>query len=135
MMRGQDVFPLQVGDAASRSRTFLPEDVAEYRALSGDAGLRFGGGDPGVPGPLLAGMVSDLLGTTLPGLGTMWMKQSLEYAGNVGVGDEVVATVSISRLVPEKGLVYLASECRCGGDVVVSGRSLVMVSNLAVRVS
>jgi len=61
------------------------------------------------------------------------MKQSLDYSGNAGVGDEVVATVSITRLVPEKGLVYLASECRCGGDIVVSGRSLVMVPNLADR--
>jgi len=132
-VRGPDVFPLQVGDAASRSRTFLSEDVVEYCSLSGDAGLRFGSRDPGVPGPLLAGMISDLLGTTLPGLGTMWMKQSLDYSGNAGVGDEVVATVSITRLVPEKGLVYLASECRCGEDIVVSGRSLVMVPNLADR--
>ena len=133
-MRSADVFPLRIGDSASRARTFLPGDIAEYRALSDDEGLRFGGGGDGVPGPLLAGMISDLLGTTLPGLGTMWMKQGLEYSGNAPVGAEVVATVSITRMVPEKGLVYLESECRCGGDIVVRGRSLVMVPNLADRV-
>ena len=90
-------------------------------------------GPEGVPGPLLAGMISDLLGTTLPGLGTMWMKQSLQFAGTAPVGAEVVASVRIDRMVPAKGLVYLHSECRWEGEVVVEGRSLVMVPNLSER--
>ena len=79
-------------------------------------------------------MISDLLGTSLPGLGTMWMKQALEYAGSAPVGAEVVATVTITRMVHEKGVVYLQSECRCGGAVVAGGRSLVLVPDLAARV-
>jgi hypothetical protein len=100
---------------------------------AGDRGLRFGDGPAGVPGPLLAGMISDLLGTTMPGLGTMWMKQSLLYEGTAPLDSEVVASVEITRMVPAKGLVYLESEVRCDGDVVVGGRSLVMVPNLAER--
>lgn len=132
-MRTADSFEMRVGDSASRTRTFSADDIAEYRGLSGDAGLRFGDGGGGVPGPLLAGMISDVLGTTLPGLGTMWMKQSLEYSGSAALGAEVVATVTITRMVPEKGLVYLESACRAGGETVVAGRTLVMVPNLATR--
>lgn len=133
-MRDADVFALRIGDSASRTRTFGREDMAEYRSLSGDSGLRFGSGEAGVPGPLLAGMISDLLGTRLPGLGTQWMKQSLEYAGTASIGAEVVATVTIVRMVPEKGLVYLYSSCRCRGTTVASGRTLVLVGNLADRI-
>lgn len=133
-MRGPDVFPLRIGDAATRARTFVPGDVAEYRRLAQDSGLRFGSGEEGVPGPLLAGMISDLLGTGLPGLGTQWMKQSLAYTGTAPVGVEVVASVTIVRMVPEKGLVYLDSCCRCRDTTLVSGRTLVLVGNLADRV-
>ena len=133
-MRSIDDFPLAVGDTAARSRRFTSADVAEYRDLSGDTGLGFGAAAGGVPGPLLAGMISDLLGTTLPGLGTNWMKQSLAYPGIALLGAEVTATVTIERMVVEKGLVYLHSECRCGGEVVAAGRTLVLVRNLAERV-
>ena len=134
-MRTSDVFPLAVGDTASRSRAFDADDVAEYRDLAGDRGLRFGSGQDGVPGPLLAGMISDLLGTTLPGLGTRWMKQSLRFAGTARTGEKVEAVVTITRMVPEKGLVYLDSVCRCGGAEVAGGRTLVMVPNLTDRVA
>ena len=133
-MRTADDFPLAPGDSASRTRVFSAADVAEYRDLSGDRALRFGDGGGGVPGPLLAGMISDLLGTTLPGLGTNWLKQSLAYGPGVPLGAEVTATVTIDRMVPEKGLVYLHSEVHCGGDVAVSGRTLVLVRNLSERV-
>jgi hypothetical protein len=132
-VRGADTFPIRVGDAALQTKAFTAEDVAEYRDLSGDAGLRFGpGAAEAVPGPLLAGMISDLLGTTLPGLGTMWMKQSLVYVGSAALGMTVTASVRVTRLRPDKGLVDLDAVCRCGGDVV-AGRALVMVPNLADR--
>lgn len=125
---------LLVGAAAERRRTFTPEDVAEYRHLSGDAGMGFGRPEPGgVPGPLLAGMISDLLGTTLPGLGTMWLKQSIRHLDAVPVGAEVVAEVRVTRLRPEKGLVDLHTECRSGGHPVLDGAALVLVPDLERR--
>ncbi|MCB2222721.1 MAG: phosphate acetyltransferase [Actinobacteria bacterium] len=132
-MRHADTFSLRLGDSATRVRSFTAADIEGYRDLSGDPGLGFGDGAGGVPGPLLAGMISDLLGTTLPGLGTMWMKQSLEYGGSAPVGAEVTAEVTITRMVPEKGLVYLDSACRVGGETVVAGSTLVMVPNLGER--
>jgi acyl dehydratase len=126
--------PLRIGARAERHRTFTPSDVAAYRALCGDAGLRFGRGDPAaVPGPLLAGMISDLLGTVLPGLGTMWLKQTLRFEGDVPPGAEVVAAVEVTGLRPAKGLVNLATSCRAGRSSVLSGEALVLVPDLAAR--
>lgn len=123
---------LWIGSRAERRRVFDAAAVAAYRALSGDRGLVFGAPN-GVPGPLLAGMISDLLGTELPGPGTMWMKQELEFPAAAPVGAEVVAAVEVTRLRPEKGLVDLATSCVSGGTEVLAGRALVLVPDLAGR--
>jgi acyl dehydratase len=125
---------LRVGDGAERRRIFARADVDGYRSLSGDPGLQFGPGDPdAVPGPLVAGMISDLLGTTLPGPGTMWLKQTLRYPGTARIGGEVVAEIRVTRLRPDKGLVDLAATCRAGGEPVLEGDSLVLVPDLEDR--
>jgi hypothetical protein len=125
---------LQIGASAERRRVFEAADVEGYRTLSGDPGLRFGpGGSDAVPGPLLAGMISDLLGTTLPGPGTMWLKQTLRYPGEARIGDEVVAEVRITRIRTDKGLVDLTAVCRVGGEPVLEGGSLVLVPDLENR--
>jgi acyl dehydratase len=126
---------LAIGQAARASRTFTADDVAAYRALSGDAGLHFGqtgaSGQVTVPGPLLSGLFSDLLGTQLPGPGTNWLKQSLHFPGTVTVGEMVTAVVEITHLRPEKALVNLRTTCvTTTGTVVCEGEALVLVKDL-----
>ena len=124
---------LAVGQEAHASRTFTANDVAAYRTLSGDAGLAFGTADSAVtvPGPLLSGMFSDLLGTQLPGPGTNWLKQSLRFPAVVEVGEWVTAVVQITRLRPEKALVNLRTTCvTLAGTVVCEGEALVLVKDL-----
>ena len=124
---------LAVGQEARASRTFTADDVAAYRALSGDAGLSFGTADSTVtvPGPLLSGMFSDLLGTQLPGPGTNWLKQSLRFPAVAEVGERVTAVVQITRLRPEKALVNLRTTCvTSAGTLVCEGEALVLVKDL-----
>jgi 3-hydroxybutyryl-CoA dehydratase len=124
---------LAIGQKASATRIFTAEDIADYRVLTGDLGLGFGEivVETAVPGPLLAGMFSDLLGTKLPGRGTNWLKQQLQFSGGANVGEAVTAVVQITRLRPEKHLVNLHSTCAtAAGDIVCSGETLVMVSDL-----
>ncbi|MBK8900160.1 MAG: phosphate acetyltransferase [Anaerolineaceae bacterium] len=124
---------LAVGQEARANRTFSADDVAAYRTLSGDAGLAFGAADSAaaVPGPLLSGMFSDLLGTQLPGPGTNWLKQSLRFPAVARVGEVVTAVVQITRLRPEKALVNLRTTCvTSAGAVVCEGEALVLVKDL-----
>lgn len=123
---------LRIGQSASISRTFTVEDVAAYRRLSGDAGLGFGSDDAdAVPGPLLGGMFSDLLGTTLPGRGTNWLKQSLHFPRPGRLDETITATVEIIRLRPEKELVNLRTTCvNPAGEPVCTGEALVLVRDL-----
>ncbi|MCP4419569.1 MAG: phosphate acetyltransferase [Chloroflexi bacterium] len=124
---------LAIGQKAAASRIFTAEDVAAYRALTGDVGLMFGemGSKVTVPGPLLAGIFSDLLGTRLPGRGTNWLKQQLQFPAVAKVGEEITAVVSITRLRPEKQLVNLQTICTNAADAVFcTGEALVLVSDL-----
>jgi acyl dehydratase len=122
---------LSLGQEAKRTRTVTAGDIIDYRSLSGDRNVDWGG----VPGPLLAGMISDLLGTELPGEGTMWMKQRMSFPAPAPVGAEVVATVRITRFRPEKDLVNLAASCCVAGETVLDGETLVMVPDLAGRMA
>ena len=124
---------LAEGQEVRASRTFTADDVAAYRALSGDVGLGFGAANSSatVPGPLLSGMFSDLLGTQLPGPGTNWLKQSLRFPAVAEVGERVTAVVQITRLRPEKALVNLRTTCvTLAGTVVCEGEALVLVKDL-----
>jgi 3-hydroxybutyryl-CoA dehydratase len=118
---------LQIGQSASTKRSFTPADLAEYASLAGiaahDASV--------VPGPLLGGMISCLLGTRLPGRGTNWMKQRLEYPMPAFIGEEITATVEVIRLRPEKKLVNLRTTCaNPRGEIVCQGEALVLVKDL-----
>lgn len=126
---------LAIGQQASATRTFTAEDVTDYRALTGDSGLGFGEAaeETAVPGPLLAGMFSDLLGTKLPGRGTNWLKQRLRFPGVVHVGEEVTAVVQIIRLRPETQLVNLQTICAdANNNIISTGEALVLVSDLEI---
>jgi len=84
-----------------------------------------------VPGPLLGGMISCLLGTQLPGRGTNWLKQRLEYPAPAFVGEEITATAQVIRLRPEKELVNLQTICtNARGEIVCQGEALVLVKDL-----
>ena len=118
---------LHIGQSATARRTFTPADLAEYAALTEstvrDARI--------VPGPLLGGMISCLLGTQLPGRGTNWLKQRLEYPAPAFVGEEITATAQVIRLRPEKELVNLQTICtNARGEIVCQGEALVLVKDL-----
>ena len=129
---------LFAGQKASVRRSFTQADIRAYQRLSDDHGLQFGttrghSGERTVPGPLIGGMVSYLLGTKLPGRGTNWLKQSLVFHEVAFVGETITAEVEISRLRPEKELVNLLITCtNDSGKTVCEGEALVLVTDLDV---
>ncbi|MCI0478590.1 MAG: MaoC family dehydratase [Anaerolineales bacterium] len=117
----------QIGQAATTKRTFTQNDLAEYASLAGIAQT-----PRVVPEPLLGGMFSYLLGTQLPGRGTNYLKQHLGFPKPAFVGDELLATVEIVRLRPEKNLVNLRTTCtNARGEIVCEGEALVFVKDVA----
>ena len=131
---------LKIGQKATTKRTFSEQDLAEYADLTGDHNPLFGDADyarqvglksPIIPGGLLGGLFSYLLGTELPGRGTNWLKQQIVFMRPAYPGEEITTQVKITRLRPEKQLVNLRTQClNPAGQVVCTGEALVLVSDL-----
>lgn len=134
------LYGLTPGMTASEARMFSAADLDEYGDLVGDrnpifrddaAAQRRGFKCRIVPGPLLAGMFSCLLGTQLPGRGTGWMKQALRFPGPAYPGEKLTASVTIQRLRADKELVNLSTRVTAeDGRIVCDGEALVLVRNL-----
>jgi 3-hydroxybutyryl-CoA dehydratase len=135
-MNGYFFEDLKVGQTASLAKTITEADILLYAAVSMDtnpahldaeaakAGFF---GERVAHGMLVAGLISGVLGTQLPGPGTLYMRQSLRFAGPVRIGATVKATVTVSALNHEKKRATLLTVCTVGEDVVVEGEAYVQV--------
>lgn len=107
---------LYVGQEAEASKCFTMEDVRQFAGLSGDDNPlhvdeayaekgRFG--RCVVHGILVSGLISRVLGTQLPGEGSVYLEQNLSFRKPVYVGDTVTARIRISSIRPEKKIITL----------------------------
>jgi len=122
------MFDWVIGQKATLERTFGAGEVAEFAALVGGCldGAEY------VPTGLVGGLFSTLLGTTLPGRGTNWMKQTLRFRSRARVGERLTATVEVVRLRPDKHLINLRVACvNDAGATICDGESLVLALEMA----
>jgi len=127
---------LSVGQSASMGKTITEADILMFAAVSGDtnpvhlnaeyaAGTMFK--QRIAHGMLSAGLISAVLGTQLPGPGTIYLGQTLKFRAPVKIGDTVTATVTVASLDAEKKRATLATVCTVGGKPVIEGEASVMV--------
>jgi acyl dehydratase len=81
---------------------------------------------------LVAGLISAVLGTMLPGPGAIYLSQQLRFIAPVRPGDQATARAKVTEWDPEKGRVTLSTEVKNHeGVAVISGEArLVMLSYL-----
>ncbi len=126
---GDDWWGRALGRSAHVQDTVSADDVTALHALAG-------GPEPTgtVPAPLLAGLVSRLLGVDLPGRGTNYLRQRLWLPDPVEVDTTLTATVQVTRVRPDRRLVDLATRCRTtDGRVALAGEALVLARGVAAR--
>jgi 3-hydroxybutyryl-CoA dehydratase len=70
-------------------------------------------------GMLSAGLISNVLGNQLPGPGTIYMQQQLNFRAPVTIGDTITATVEIIEVFLDKKRVRLKTYCTNQNQVVV----------------
>jgi acyl dehydratase len=71
-------------------------------------------------------LISTLLGTKLPGPGTIYLNQTLKFLAPVGLGDTVTATVSAVEKTVKHHVMFDCSVCNQRGEVVITGRAEVI---------
>ena len=128
---------LEIGMTASRTKTFTADDVSGFAQVTGDtnpvhlddddaAETRFG--QRIVHGMLTASLISALLANDLPGEGTVYMSQTLQFKAPVFIGDTITATVEVVKYRAERGIATLATTCtNQDGKVVLQGEAVVLV--------
>ncbi len=134
-MIGMTIDRLTVGDAAEFSKTVSESDIYLYAGITGDfnpahidavyaAGTFFK--KRIAHGMLSAGFISAVIGTRLPGTGTIYVGQQLRFLAPVYVGDTITARVAVAAINLEKNRVTLKTTCsNQDGTVVIDGEAVV----------
>lgn len=129
---------LTVGEHASRSLTITDETIRAFAELTGDrnpvhlddayaAGTRFGRRI--AHGMIAAGLVSAALANDLPGPGTVYLGQTLQFKAPVYPGDTITATVEVKSVRADKPIVVFTTVCtNQDGTRVLEGEATVLVS-------
>jgi len=135
-MTGKTIKQIKLGDTAYFSKTVSESDVYLYAGITGDL-------NPAhinetyakdtffktriAHGMLTAGFISRILGMQLPGPGTIYMRQSLNFLAPVRFGDTITAKVEVVEVIAEKNRVRLKTTCtNQEGTVVLDGEAMVI---------
>ncbi|WP_339776661.1 MaoC family dehydratase [uncultured Thalassospira sp.] len=135
-LEGYFLEDLEVGMEGSYAKTVTETDIILFAGVSGDCNpvhlndefaktTMFEGRI--AHGMLSAGFISTALGTRLPGPGTIYLSQNLQFRAPVRIGDTVTATVKVREIIAAKKRVVLDTVCTVGDRVVISGEAIVMV--------
>ncbi|ADJ23854.1 Phosphate acetyltransferase [Hyphomicrobium denitrificans ATCC 51888] len=126
---------LEIGESASLTRFVSEDDIKLFAATSGDvnpahldaayaATDMFG--HVVIHGMWTAALLSTLLGTQLPGPGTIYLGQDLRFRRPVAPGDTVTATVTVREKGPDKRVVLDTLCVNQHGKEVLSGQATVI---------
>ncbi|MBT1450074.1 bifunctional enoyl-CoA hydratase/phosphate acetyltransferase [Glaciecola sp. XM2] len=134
---------IEVGDTAELTRELKPQDIELFAVMSGDvnpAHVDHEYAKDDIFHKVIAhgmwggALISALLGTQLPGPGTIYLNQSLSFRRPVGLGDKVLVRVTVKEKNLEKRKVLLDCECiNQAGELVIKGQAEVIAPSEKVR--
>jgi len=134
---------ISIGQSASVERTLSSRDIELFAVMSGDVNPahldeEFARG--GIFHKVIAhgmwggALISSLLGTVLPGPGTIYLDQTLKFHRPVGVGDTLLVSISAAARDAERK--HIVFDCRCTnqhGKTVIDGTATVLAPTEKVR--
>ena len=123
MTRGRSIEEIHIGDEAEFSKSISEDDVRSFTGVTADT-LR----KPAtVPEILCAGLISTVLGASLPGNGTRYLSQTLHFRQPVLVGDTITARVTVMDKHEISNWLNVKTVCmNHKGDIVIDGEAIVM---------
>ena len=133
-MKIDDLF---IGQSCEMSKTFTEQDVLTFSVLSLDTNpihldekysestifkRRI------VHGFLSSSLISAIIGTKMPGPGSIYLHQEMNYKKPVFIGDLVKAVVTVTDINREKSIVYLQTNCyNSNNELTVEGKAVIKV--------
>jgi 3-hydroxybutyryl-CoA dehydratase len=134
-MMGKKIEELTMGDSAQFTKTVSETDVYMFAGVTGDfnpAHIDQSYAEKThfksriAHGMLCAGFISAVIGTRLPGPGTIYLRQELNFLAAVRIGDTITAKVVVAEILSSKKHVQLETTCfNQHGEKVLDGQALV----------
>jgi 3-hydroxybutyryl-CoA dehydratase len=134
-MIGKTIAQIKAGDSAEFGKTIAESDIYLYAGLTGDF-------NPAhvneiysqktffktriAHGMLTAGFISAVIANQLPGPGTIYIRQDLNFLAPVRIGDTITAQVEVIEVLFDKNRLRLRTICtNQDGTKVLEGEALV----------
>ena len=129
----------KVGDSAEITKTIEQSDINAFADVTGDHNpvhvdeefaktTRFG--KRIAHGMLTASLISAVLANKLPGEGSVYLGQTLQFVAPVFTGDEITARVTVKEIREDKPIVKLETICMNQRDeIVIRGEATVLTAD------
>ncbi len=134
-MTGKSIDQLNPGDTATFSKTVSESDIYLYAGVTGDLNPAHINEEYArgtffktriAHGMLLGGFISAVIANRLPGPGTIYVRQELNFLAPVRIGDTITARVEVIEVLREKHRVRLKTTClNQEQTVVLDGEALI----------
>ena len=128
----------EIGQQASLSKTITEDDVNTFAGLIGDFNpihvdeeyarqSRFGRRI--AHGVFTVGLISSVLGNELPGPGSIYLSQQIDFSAPVYIGDTITATVEVIAWRPDKRIITLKTDCHNQDEKPVATGQAVLLAD------
>ena len=135
-MNSLTIHDLKIGDSSETKKIFNETDVLMFAKVSDDYNPAHVDKDYAsktmfkkqiVHGMLVGSLFSQIFGVKMPGLGSIYTKQSLKFTKPVYFGDEITAKVTVKELNLERNrVIFDCIAINQSGDTVIIGEAEIM---------
>jgi enoyl-CoA hydratase len=125
----------KIGQKADLVKTFTKEEVEYFSKISEDSNrIHFDEiyaastifQKPIVQGPLVASLIGGVLGTTLPGNGTIYVNQNTNFKAPVFINETITVCVEIIDIKLEKSIITLRTTVeKENGTLAIEGTAVI----------
>jgi len=126
---------IKVDDSASITRTITEADIVAFANLTGDTNpvhldaeyaAKSMFGERIAHGMLVAGLISAVLGTQLPGPNSIYLGQDLKFTAPVKIGDTLTVTATVAEKRDDKRIIKLRTTAtNQRGEIVLDGNAVI----------
>jgi acyl dehydratase len=126
---------IKFGDFVEIKKVFSQEEVNSYNTICGDSNpihndynyaSRTFFKKPIVPGLLVTSLFGGLLGSKIPGEGTIFLGQEVKFIKPIYIGEEVSAKIKIINVREDKPIFTFSTTCfNENGEIAIEGEATV----------
>ncbi len=128
---------MKIGDKVTIEKAFNQADILLYTKFSEDTNpIHFDKdyskktifGNNIVPGLLVASLFGGLLGSKLPGEGTIYLGQNLKFRNPVYINEKIKAEIEIIHIRKDKPIITFRTICyKKNNKIVIEGEAIVKI--------